>query len=205
MCLSVQVDSYNEVWYNLKMKNNPTLESSLADFIVLHEDFLPHDLCDKIMQEYYDENFMYDKHHGFGADVRNLHELNISDHELIDSSNSYVRRLLDRQIYENISKVRDCHCATNVSTDTGYSLRRMDVGNVYKQHTDQGPGTNMRISVSICLSDDYEGGELCFFDRALCFALKKGQALSFPSNYLYPHEVCEVTSGTRFAIVTWLS
>jgi len=187
------------------MKKNLSPKSSLADFIVLHNDFLPHDLCDRILQEYHDENFMYDKHPGFGTDIRNLYELNISEQELIDTSNSYVRKLLDKQVYDRIDKIRDCHHANNVTKDTGYSLRQMGVGNFYKQHTDQGPGSSSRISVSICLSDDYEGGELCFFDRELCFKLKKGQALSFPSNYLYPHEVCEVTSGTRFALVTWLS
>ena len=87
----------------------------------------------------------------------------------------------------------------------GTLLRRMVKGHFYKQHKDKGPYATHSISVSICLSDDYEGGELCFFDRELSFKLKKGQALSFPSNYLYPHEVREVTAGTRYALITWLS
>lgn len=178
--------------------------SSLKDYIVVIEDLLSPDLCDKIVQQYHDENFSYDNHHSFGTDVRNLYELNISASEFIDSSNSYVRKLIDNEICEAVKQVSQYHPVDNIVSDTGYSLRRMDTGQFYKEHTDQGRGIDWRISCSICLNDDFTGGDLCFFDGQLKYSMKKGQAISFPSNYLYPHEVSEVLSGTRYAIVTWL-
>ena len=190
------------------MEKNLNPKSSLADFIILHNDFLPHDLCDQIVSEYAPDEYLYDVHDAMDTSFRNLFELNMSDPEVINSSNSYVRKNLDRQVW---TKVRDEECGISafhpIQTikDTGYSLRRMVKGHFYKQHKDKGPYATHSISVSICLSDDYEGGELCFFDRELSFKLKKGQALSFPSNYLYPHEVREVTAGTRYALITWLS
>ena len=33
--------------------------------------------------------------------------------------------------------------------------------------------------------------------------LKKGDAIMFPSNFMYPHEIMPVTQGTRYSIITW--
>lgn len=178
--------------------------ATLENYIVVIEDLLSADLCDKIVQEYHNENFDYDTHHTFGTDVRNLYELNISDTRFINSSNSYTRKLIDTEVHKVVKQIPQYHPVDNIVSDSGYSLRRMDAGKFYKQHTDEGAGTNWRISCSICLNDDFTGGDLCFFDGQLKYPMKKGQAITFPSNYLYPHEVSEVTSGTRYAIVTWL-
>ena len=33
---------------------------------------------------------------------------------------------------------------------------------------------------------------------------KKGSAVVFPSNFMFPHEVQKVTSGNRYSIMTWI-
>ena len=33
--------------------------------------------------------------------------------------------------------------------------------------------------------------------------LKKADAIMFPSNFMYPHEIMPVTQGTRYSIITW--
>ena len=60
------------------------------------------------------------------------------------------------------------------------------------------------LSCSIQLSDDFEGGEMALWDRDYVIKIPKGSALVFPSNFMYPHEVLEITKGTRHVIVTWL-
>ena len=42
-----------------------------------------------------------------------------------------------------------------------------------------------------------------FFNEKLKYNLKKGSVLMFPSNFMYPHEILEVTKGTRYSIITW--
>jgi predicted 2-oxoglutarate/Fe(II)-dependent dioxygenase YbiX len=39
--------------------------------------------------------------------------------------------------------------------------------------------------------------------KQLKYNLKKGSVLMFPSNFMYPHEILEVTKGTRYSIITW--
>ena len=48
-----------------------------------------------------------------------------------------------------------------------------------------------------------KGGEFSFFNNTLVYSLKKGSAIMFPSNFLYPHSVLPVINGTRYSIVTW--
>jgi predicted 2-oxoglutarate/Fe(II)-dependent dioxygenase YbiX len=52
------------------------------------------------------------------------------------------------------------------------------------------------------LNNDYDGGELVFFDSEI-IKLTAGQIMVFPSNFLYPHRVEPVKSGTRYSYVSW--
>jgi predicted 2-oxoglutarate/Fe(II)-dependent dioxygenase YbiX len=54
------------------------------------------------------------------------------------------------------------------------------------------------------LNDDYSGGELEFRNFQLKISPKKGMLLLFPSNFAYAHIAHPVTSGTKYAFVTWL-
>ena len=51
------------------------------------------------------------------------------------------------------------------------------------------------------LNDNYEGGE--FICRKKEIKLKRGDILIFPSNFMYPHKVQEITKGIRYSFVTW--
>lgn len=58
------------------------------------------------------------------------------------------------------------------------------------------------ISLIGVFNDDYEGGELKFW-RDHKINLKQGDIVAFPSVFMYPHEVTEVTKGTRYSWVSW--
>jgi len=51
------------------------------------------------------------------------------------------------------------------------------------------------------LNDNYEGGELICRKKEI--KLKRGDILIFPSNFMYPHKVKEITKGMRYSFVTW--
>lgn len=58
------------------------------------------------------------------------------------------------------------------------------------------------LSVVGCLNDDYQGGDFVFFND-FKIKLDKGDILLFPSNFVYPHRVEEVTDGQRYSFVSW--
>ena len=53
------------------------------------------------------------------------------------------------------------------------------------------------------LNDDYLGGELVFPEQGLSIKAKSGSLIFFEGDYKKPHGVNEVTSGTRYNLVTF--
>ena len=87
-------------------------------------------------------------------------------------------------------------------------LLKYEVGHFYKSHIDSFYTVNRQLSFIINLNDTYEGGNIIFKHPTgrhtqKIFDLKKGDLLIFPSNFMYPHEVSQVTKGTRYSIVSW--
>lgn len=78
--------------------------------------------------------------------------------------------------------------------------------NGYDWHIDIGSGQAefRKLSVSLALNDDYEGGEICLFERGeMCFKPEAGSAICFSS--FIPHRIKPVTKGERWSLVAWAS
>jgi len=63
-------------------------------------------------------------------------------------------------------------------------------------------GKIRKLSITVNLNDDYEGGELWFPYLNIAFKPQKGDILMFPSTYIYAHASLKVTSGTKYSAVT---
>jgi PKHD-type hydroxylase len=81
----------------------------------------------------------------------------------------------------------------------------------YKKHIDafkaQPKSANRYFDYgfSICLTDDYEGGEFVVENETGEFEYKLGAGQIFLFPIIYPHGVKPVTKGSRKAIIGWLS
>jgi predicted 2-oxoglutarate/Fe(II)-dependent dioxygenase YbiX len=85
----------------------------------------------------------------------------------------------------------------------GFYLLKYGVGEYFSSHYDAHSTNKRSISVLIYLNDDYEGGELEFVHFDLKIKPKAGTVILFPPNYPYRHIAHPVTSGTKYAVVTW--
>jgi predicted 2-oxoglutarate/Fe(II)-dependent dioxygenase YbiX len=99
---------------------------------------------------------------------------------------------------------REKYGITEDLTHEDYSLLRYRGGQEYKAHYDGGTSTARSVSAIVYLNDDYEGGEVEFTNFGVKIKPQPGMLLLFPSNYAYTHIAHPVTSGTKYAIVTWL-
>jgi hypothetical protein len=86
----------------------------------------------------------------------------------------------------------------------GINLLRYQFGQKYDSHYDGGSATKRAVSPILYINDNYEGGELEFVNFGLKIKPKSGSLYLFPSTYPYRHIAHPVTSGTKYAIVTWL-
>lgn len=185
------------------------LYSSVANYIVVIKNALTYPLCDAIIEEFKNSNEWQDTVVGAGEvkkDVRNCETIVVSYPHVIEK-NKKVRLKLDKYIFLSASKciqeynAKFPHC--KIVEDSGYELLKYPEGCFYKEHVDSFKARPRAVSCSLILNDDFEGGEFAFFDRELKYKLEKGDAIMFPSNFMYPHEVMPVTKGTRYSIVTW--
>lgn len=96
------------------------------------------------------------------------------------------------------------HLDFRINMDTGYEVLRYPTGTRCLEHVDSYDQRPRTASCSIALNNDYEGGRFTFFDGKIKHRVPAGSALLFPSNFMYPHGVEEITKGTRYSIITWL-
>lgn len=78
-------------------------------------------------------------------------------------------------------------------------------GGHYDWHADRcdkGIGMNRKISGTLLLNDDFEGGEFELFDVEP-FKLERGDLVLFPSYHV--HRVKPVTKGVRWSLVIWVT
>lgn len=121
----------------------------------------------------------------------------------------------DRTIYDYFNKLttdlvnsyKACFFETKdsiVNAHAGFHILKYGIGGKYKQHVDDfGRMAFRRLSMSIVLNDEYEGGKFSFFDNQYQLDVKKNQAIIFPSSWLFPHQITPITAGERWALVSW--
>jgi hypothetical protein len=103
---------------------------------------------------------------------------------------------------EALKTYKDKHPRLHTSTDEGFDILRYEKGQSIEDHVDdRAPRV---LSMSLVLNDAYTGGEFRFWQRKeITMHVPAGCAIMFPPNFMFPHEVLPITSGTRYAMITW--
>ncbi len=143
---------------------------------------------------------------GVKQNQRTNYHLGIST--LAENTNSNIAKDIHNQFYSILLSTTipysRKHDIDELYYSEGFNMLRYQGGQEYKAHYDGNTGTGRSVSVICYLNDDYEGGEVEFVNFGLKVKPKKGMLLIFPSNYAYTHIAHPVTSGTKYALVTWI-
>lgn len=182
----------------------------LKDFIYIERDVLGKDLRTKILQEYansneWEESVMGEKQE-VNKTVRDVCEIGISK-PMVVKKNFAQRTEIDKELYFCASKVLQGYQNKTtpiwIENDEGYVLLRYQSKQFYAEHVDSAPVKTRTLSCSFAVNDDYDGGEWSFFGGTYTEKLNAGDAIMFPSNFMFPHSIRPVESGIRYSIVTW--
>tara|TARA_A100001391_G_scaffold151561_1_gene109297 strand:- start:1998 stop:2576 length:579 start_codon:yes stop_codon:yes gene_type:complete len=75
----------------------------------------------------------------------------------------------------------------------------------YDYHTDHFKENPRVLTILVGLNsvDEYAGGELFVQNQEKGVKLDMGDAIVFPSNFMYPHKVAPVVKGQRKVLVIW--
>lgn len=171
-------------------------ETQLKDAIVMFTDAIDSTWCDTIINEYketdlWKESYFHSKKQG----IRTCNEIKLPE------------SLLEKEIFNVVGKCLKGYneiFLTTASTDEGYTLLRYKEGQSIGQHMDDTTGLGRVLSCSILLNDEFEGGQFSFWGGETIISPAKGSVLMFPANFMYPHEIKPIISGTRYSIITWL-
>jgi hypothetical protein len=185
-------------------------QTKLEEFVRVFDDVMSEDICDLILNEYANSDEWGLTHISgdiVNTDIRSCTQIGVSKSETIEK-NIEIRKNIDQLIHNSVSKIIQTYSQIcpyfNINIDTGYQLLKYETGQFYTQHTDSFIEQQRSLSCSIQLNEDYVGGEFAFFDRDMMIRSKKGSAIVFPSNFMYPHEIMPVIEGTRYSVITWL-
>ena len=191
------------------MKCKDKVSNKLEDYIHIFENVISDELCDQIIDSFDKDDLLVRatvKDENIINDSRTCTTCSISVPN--DGVPEDKRVYLDGELFNAINNVMrmytEIHPNVSVEMDTGYDFLKYAEGQYYTQHTDSFKGEQRSVSCSFQLNDNFEGGEICLFDRGIKMRPKKGSVLIFPSNFMYPHEVLPVTKNSRYSIITWL-
>jgi hypothetical protein len=186
---------------------------ALKKYIMVFDNIIPDELCDRILDEYSNSLDFQKTYVGddiskrIDDNIRTCTSITISDPKIIHK-NEEVRKKIDRDIFDVVQQslftYTEVHPNCDFKTDDGFILLSYKTGQFYTEHTDGGI-KNRVLTLILILNNDYEGGKLQFFSGKYVPKLKKGSLVLFPSNFMFPHEVTKVESGTRYSIVCWVS
>jgi len=124
----------------------------------------------------------------------------LSGNGVIQNVHNQFKMLLDASVfpYKDHFKI-DAHLEHE-----GYAMLKYSDSQYYGAHYDGGPEVPRLLSAICYLNDDYAGGELEFVNFKLKIKPQAGMLLIFPSNFVYAHIAHPVTSGIKYALVTWI-
>lgn len=185
-----------------------SFDKSLERYIVV-KDSLSQELCGQVLSELDQAN--WDNHQWGGSqgliDLENDKEFSVCWDDL--KSDPQVMDHIWHAIHAYITDL-DSPLFDGWAGFTKVRYNRYDTGTKMLPHVDHiktafdGERKGVPIlSVVGLLNDDYTGGEFVMWDDTVV-ELKQGDIMIFPSNFLYPHHVAEVTEGTRNTFVAWV-
>lgn len=181
----------------------------IDEFVMVVKNVIENDVCNEILKEYSNnDEWIQAKISSGNSDnfVRNCKIISSSNENSI-KINFENRKEIDNKIFNSfnnvIKKYKEKFPLVNISKDSGFDILKYEIGGFYRKHIDSFSDSPRSLTCSILINDDFDGGDFVMFDENIKYDLKKGDALIFPSNFMYPHEITEITKGTRYSIITW--
>lgn len=179
--------------------------ASVQTSIVKEDNFLSDDFCDELVNEL--STIKFDE-----ATVDNDHY----DETIRKAAVTYI---IDEALQDRIIDFIKLRYNVDANRVPMFDVLRYHTGGHYIAHSD---GSHVHViddhyiakrvieldrdlGVILYLNKDFTGGDLVFDHTNERLAPKKGMLVAFPSDWKHLHHVEEITSGVRYAIVTWFS
>jgi predicted 2-oxoglutarate/Fe(II)-dependent dioxygenase YbiX len=180
----------------------------MKEYILEVKKTIPSVFCKKIIS-YFDNNYNNAGTVGLGVNKNIRNCLTRSLLETKSLGEKICLNAVKEKIFQCVNHYKnknDIHIEKISQLDIlKYEANEFKAG--YDFHQDFGHKCSERhLSISICLNNEYEGGEFVFDIPGGHYTVPQnvGDAVIFPSNFMFPHQVNKVTRGTRYALIGWV-
>lgn len=188
-----------------------TMSLNIKDYVKIYDNFLDAKLCKNLVKELKDADWQLHTYYDPKTNMSKSYEKELSVSYI---GTSELGRNVNDQIWfvlqKYITDFPEMHeWFTGWSGYTQVRFNRYDKNTQMRLHCDhihsifdgarKGVPT---LTVLGGLNENYSGGELILWEQEK-IELKAGSIMVFPSNFLYPHRVVEITKGTRYSFVSW--
>ena len=172
--------------------------------------FLTYDECDRLINEFEQRKNTSVKESSANYNTHAIEESSFDVVPLLPYTNNFnlikskTQQAIDRYI-NYLSKPGFFYTEAlrlNLRFSHSYRIMKYEEGASIHPHSDHDTGTY--ASISFNLNENYEGGEFKFFNGKYTIPLKKGDALIFPADYFWVHEVTPVTKNSRYSINSFI-
>ncbi len=170
----------------------------LIDFITVHDNVITPFVCDLILDEYRNsDDWQFNEN--YNANVIHLSESYVVDKNIV------VRNEIDELISCSIARIIASSIKKYKSRDSGLFFRE-DTGYELISSNNNLKSTKVLKGNTIsCISLSEKCGiTISFFNDEIEFKIPQGSAITFPANYMYPHEILLESKETNYFIITWL-
>jgi predicted 2-oxoglutarate/Fe(II)-dependent dioxygenase YbiX len=180
----------------------------ISSYISCIRNAIPAEFCENIINKYKNaewRNHTWQTNYGNAQLTYGNNELdvyNITEQDVNIEFWKYIQNALnfyqaERNITAFVTKVSEIRL-NRYNTNT---CMRTHVDHIYDLFDGEKRGIPV-LSIIINLNENYEGGELTFFDNEE-IKLTQGDIVIFPSNFMYPHGVNLITNNIRYSAVAW--
>jgi len=188
------------------------LMDKITDYIYV-TNVIPSHICEAVLNEIRDKEWTKHSWYSYAAndyESKPEKELDVltTTQELQDGLGQYIFQALQEYMVK-YNPQEDDRIKSFVKTFTPIRFNRYSTGTMMREHYDHihslfdGERKGIPIlSILGVLNEGYEGGEFVFFGHHEV-PLKAGDIMVFPSNFIYPHAVKELTKGERYTFVSW--
>jgi len=189
------------------MKNN-IKNLQLKNFIHIERGLIPKDTCSLVIDSIKNESW---RSHLWSTDGKDSFSHPTKELDVLEATPS-LEDILNPLISLSVKYYNDFIGSEKVSQVTCFSpvrFNRYQKGQTMRIHCDhiktlfEGEVKGIPIlSIIINFNDDYKGGDLIFWDDYKV-DLGEGDVVVFPSLFLFPHRIEEVTENIRYSGVAW--
>ena len=189
------------------MKNN-IKNLQLKNFIHIKRGLIPKDTCRFVIDSIKNKSW---SSHLWSTDGKDHFSYPTKELDVLEAT-SDLEDILNPLISLSVKYYNDFIGSEKVSQVTCFSpvrFNRYQKGQTMRIHCDhiktlfEGEVRGIPVlSIIINFNDDYKGGDLIFWDDYKV-DLGEGDVVVFPSLFLFPHRIEEVTENIRYSGVAW--